>query len=225
MKTNEMYFMFQTLLETTAPAFADSQRPDSDTVFRFLNMGYDAYIKQKYLSQPTAAENVLFIQRKADDLRNLITMQDGLLLSSVIGPGNRFMVQLPDNYLFYVRSDSKINRTDLPVVTDGWVPNKVASYEDISKITTSVYNQPVLKELVVVFQENHLMLYADNYTMLTDLQLTYLRKPKTLVLTVTNSATETDECELAFHTHEEIVQFSVNLYLTEYKFRLQAVKE
>jgi len=222
MTVAEMHFEFQILLETMWDEFKETERPDSFTVLKYLNLAQDRYIKDKYLSNPNMKANVEMVQKKTDDLRNIIKRSNtGLFATIITGPDNKYLVGLPSDYLFFIRADFKITRTDLPVVTNAWTPGRVTDYDEVSKITTGVYNIPILPEPVIVFEESdNMVVFKDSYTTLVDMETTYLRQPYSMVID-SAGANETTTCELAEHTHEEITRLAVEMFTMEYKFRLQ----
>ena len=107
------------------------------------------------------------------------------------------------------------------VCSSDLTPNRVANYDEIDKIVTTPTNKPILRKPVILFAEiDKIYIHYDQYTTIVSYALTYLRKPKLLVLDVNDTVTETDECELAIHTHEEIVKMAVSMYIDEYKTHL-----
>ena len=221
MTVAEMHFEFQILLETMWSDFKETERPDSYTVLKFLNLAQSRYLKDKYLSNPDMKANIEFVRKKADDLRNIIKRTISALLAGTTGPGNKRTLPLPDDYLFYIRSDSKVTRTALPVVASQWTPNRETSYDEVENVITGVYNTPILPEPVIVFEQGDTMvIYYDTYTSISEVEVTYLRHPKTMVID-SPGADDTITCELAEQTHEEIVRLAVEMFAMEYKFRLQ----
>ena len=50
MTTVEMMYEFQSLLDTSVPAYAEQLRLNSDKIMMQLNIGYRRYILEKFLS-------------------------------------------------------------------------------------------------------------------------------------------------------------------------------
>jgi hypothetical protein len=227
MNNIEMQYEFTKLIQEMDESFEAIKRPTSETIFRMLNYSIDRYIKQKYLSGPSMKQNIQEIQYRADDLRNLIVRDVEILPAGAPGTYTQKVVMTaPANYMFYIRSDSKITRTVSPIITTPeWTPNRVANYDEIDKIVTSPTNKPILRKPVVLFGEfDSIYVHYDGYTYIDTLALTYLRKPKLLVIDINDSDLETDLCELASHTHEDIVRMSVSMYIDEYKAHLTSSK-
>ena len=143
--------------------------------------------------------------------------------------------------MFYLRSDSYIQRvTSLPTSGYIWTPNEIAdSYADLEKVTTNLYNVPILRQPVVSLlyagsgNTSGIRILVDQYTVINSTKgfwIEYLRQPKYLTLgtTIAQSPTyvvTTSVCELALHTHEEITRFAVDIFLNEYKLKLTSKED
>lgn len=232
MNVLEMVYQFQKLLETVDSTYEVEQKIDTDTIIQFLNTAYQRYINQEFLSKDTMSDNIDHLQKRSADLKNLIKRASATCTAIGFGPytGIGYTVSLtsiPD-YLYYMRSDSYINRTAIYPTGTGqyaWINNTIAkSYDEVEKVLTTPFNKPVVREPLVIFEQNDtIILIVDSYTTLnTDegqgLYLTYLAKPK--YLSLVDSATTTTTCELAWQTHEEIVKQAVEIYVKEYKYIL-----
>ena len=228
----EMVYEWEKLAQTVSTEFKTTEKPDTDTIVTVLNIAQLRYLYAKYLNKQTAAENIEYLQQRADDLRNLI--QREVLTAKAVGPGPlagiAYTADLSTTtypYLYYLRSDSLVTRTVAPpIVTGEWVANIIArSYEDIDRVTTTAYNKPNLRQPVVALEASQKMLVVvDSYTTIdtnasTGIGLTYLRQPKYMTVGTPDSNT-VNTCELAWHTHEEIVRSALDIYLKEYKFML-----
>lgn len=229
----EMQYEFERLLETIYPDAKIEDKQDSDTVLLALNISQRRFLYEKYLSKSTIKENIEYLQKRSDDLRNLIVRGE-LMSPTAINTGPLSAIgytidlsTLANKYLFYLRSDTLLTRSGPPVVgpTASWTTNKIVnSYEEINKIVTTIFNKPLLREPVVALESaNKLLLVTDNFTTIASgvnsntIAITYLKFPKDLGFT--NEIT-ISTCELSEHTHEEIVRLAVDIYVKEYKFLL-----
>jgi hypothetical protein len=227
MTVENMLTYFQSLLELSWDEFKIREKPDTDIILKMINLANDRYIKEKYLIGPTIDQTILFLQKNPGDLQKMIKRQSGLGLAAFPTRSDRILVSLPTDYLHYIRSDSKITRTTVNPVTSIWTPNMEATYEEIRRITRGPFNEEIIiKEPIVVFeQDNKMLVYFDSYTSISDIEVTYLRKPKDLVLEVTDSTTQTNESELAEYTNKEVLRLAVEMFIVEYKFRLSSGQE
>lgn len=220
----EMQLEFEKLLQVVNPAFENMEKLDSDTIFRFLNLAINKYIKDKYLNNPDIITNILALRQKSADLRKLIDHTEITTLTT--GDINTsYKAALPSDFLAYIRSDSQVTRSYTPLVSSpSWVSNIEAVHEEVGKITTTPFNKPILREPVILFEGDYMVVFIDEYTKLYKVNLTYVRQPLTLALTNVASVSST-ECELPPHTHTRIVEEAVNIYLADYKFKLSQKQE
>lgn len=211
MNALQMQIEFERLLYTSNPEFSTSGKLDTDEIFAYLNIAQLRVMKQKYFPTSNITENVKVIQSNVEELRNLIkrsTVSPGTALTTVL---HAYPVVFPNDYLHYIRSDSSITRTALPVINSASiVPNKVIDYSMVDLVTTHAFNKPILRKPCVVFEENATMIvYIDTYTVLGDVTFTYLKTPLTIKLGGSN------DCELAEYLHEEIVATAVDIFRRE----------
>jgi hypothetical protein len=229
MNVYEFLYEFDKLIETVDPKFKE-EPVDTDTKLIVLNIAQTRYLYNKYLNKPTFKENILSIQNSSDDLKNLIVreiLQPTLIATGPLSGGIGYTINLgslSNTYLYYLKSNSNVIRTQ-PVSIAGWVDNLVAeSYAEVNKIITNIYNSPLLNQPVVFFEQgNTMIIVVDKYTSIGDdvpsVEITYLRTPKYLALSAT--ATTTLTCELSRYNHEEMIRLAVDIYLKEYKYMLQ----
>lgn len=190
---------FERLLQARNIIFQYDEKPDTETIFGFLNIAQLRVLKQKYLPSANTEENIISIQNNAEDLKNLITY-DNLPLSSEGYSSYTKYAQYPDDYLHYIRSDSigsvKASTTQLP--------NKLVSWKEMDKAITNVYNSPILRKPFVVLMDSQLLVTHDYLTSVSSIKLTYLKTPKPISLTQTS--------ELAEYLHEDIAQLAVSIF-------------
>lgn len=208
---------------------------DSDTVFYAINVAYQRYIKIKYLDNLEQLKaNPRELQKLYDDLRLIIkreTIENILAEDAEVENYYKF-VNLPSDYLFYIRSDSFIKRTEVYSATDFWVPNRTITHEEISSVTITPFNKPIIRNPYILFEgSNRMYIYYDNETSLNKIRLTYVRTPKLLTIqtldvdsngnstspenAMYSSNNYTNVCELAAHTHQEILELAVNIFINE----------
>lgn len=253
MTAREMQIAFMRELSNINSEFEYPNILDSDQVFYFINLAQDRYLKETYITKETVKDNIEAIKKKIDDLKQLITRatlftdiinvsEPSLPLSSVALPSSEIkiasdgalMLPLPTNYIYYIRSASKIDGTYLNILTKGYVENLQIEYSEVnSSLLVSAYNNPVFRSPYITLETNptgttvskaYMILYKDAYTNIYNLELTYIRKPKNIVLTVTDSSKQTTECELSTITHQEIVSYAVRMFIEEYKYKLTSNK-
>jgi len=237
MHITEQLYEFQRLLEQINPEFEVKEKLDTDTMLMVLNIAQLRFINQQYLNKGSIEENIEFLQKRATDLRNIIKRTTltatAISAGSYSGIGYTVNLAAPGDFLYYIRSDSNLNRTAIQPTGSGqyaWTNNYVAkSYDEVEKVLTTPFNKPIIREPLAVFEASNVMiLIVDGYTTINTasnagVALTYLAQPKYLGLADTSTTTTT--CELAWQTHEEIVKLAVEIYTREYKYLLGNLKQ
>jgi len=199
MITFEMLYEFERLLETIYPDAKIEDKQDTDATLLALNIAQRRYLYDKYLSKATIKENIEYLQKRSDDLRNLIIrgeLMDATAISTGPLSGVGYTVDLSSltsKYLFYLRSDTLLTRTAPPVVSvAAWTNNDIVnSYEELDKIVPTIYNKPLLRQPVVALEgSDKLLIVTDVYTSVDTtgtIAVTYLKFPKDLGFTGTST--------------------------------------
>ena len=193
---------FERLLQLRNPVFEFDEKPDTETIFGFLNIAQSRLLKQKYLPSANTEENIISIQNNSEDLKDLITYAALAVTSVPTGYSSYTQsYQYPENYLHYIRSDSVANVRGL---SGNQLPNKLVSWKEMDKAITSTYNSPVLRKPFVVLASDEILVTRDIYTTISAVKLTYLREPVKITLDITS--------ELAEYLHEDIAQLAVTIF-------------
>ena len=227
MTVREMQMAFDVLIQSIAQAMEVQDKPDSYTVIYFLNLAQQKYIRDNFINKATMVDNIENIQRRSDILRNLIKRYTGTasltaLAATEVDGGIAF--SLPANYLYYLKSFSYATNTLANVSVKTWTPNRVVDHNELDRITTGVFNTPILRKPCVVFEEgNEMILYKDKDTSVFNISYVYLRNPMEMSLAATavnNPVGYTNVCELDESTHMDIVEIAVQLFIADYKYKL-----
>lgn len=183
MRGIDFQIQFERVIQEMSKAFIAEERPDTFTIFKFIGQAQIRYLKEKYISLPTTRENIEFIQKRSDDLKNLIkTVVFASPSSATLGVynGRAKYIDMIDDYIFYIRSDSEMTRTDaIPISSGKYVPNRIIPHSELDNVLDTPWNYPILRNPVVVFEENNrIYIVHDTYTSgITNVSLTYLRRP------------------------------------------------
>lgn len=228
MTVREMQMAFDVLVQSITQTMEIQDKPDSYTIVYFLNLAQTKYIRDNFINKNTMVANIESIQRRSDILRNLIKRYTGTasltaLPATEVDGGISFI--LPNDYLYYLKSFSYATNTLANVSSKTWTPNRVVDHSELDRITNGVFNTPILRKPCVVFEEaDEMMLYKDKDTSVFNISYIYLRNPMTMSLAATainSPAGFTNVCELDESTHSDIVELAVQLFILDYKFKLQ----
>ena len=233
MTSLEMNIEFLRLLEAISKELVESEIPDTETIFQMLNISQIRYLKEIYFKDGEH-QNIL---NKADELRDLVTRE--LVDSTAIAAGSLSGIAstvdslaniaytvdlntLSDEFMFYIRSDSKVTRTTIHTCTAQWMPNEYIKYADKDKYITSPVNSPIIVKPGCYIENdstNNLVILHDIYTTLetTDgVSIEFIKEPTLMTISV--------NCELPNFMHEDVVKFAVETYITNYKFKIMNTK-
>lgn len=208
----------------------DLQKPTSDTTLYWLNQAVLKFVKTRY--NGTNAKTLAFeqSQKRIDDLRTLVSTtnftEGGKDIRS-IPDENKYLIELPDDYLFQVGTRvgilPKLNlrnpykncwKTD----SDG---DLVVKYTDAIEVTHDTVDRELENSLserhlhycsakpLKLVQGNNIIFFADDYYYITEVIVEYIRMPNAITL---NQAFD-NYTELPEHTHSEIVKMAVQMYL------------
>jgi len=194
-----------------------------------LNEALSLYIK--IIAEPRMRSYLGFEanQRSIDDLKNIVE-------TGVPIPVSNNIIELPDNYLFYIKGSLSISK--------GSCENKKASLkirQHDDNFNSSPFDKSSFewREVNGVFNNKGIELFTEDFTV-NEAYISYIRKP----LYIHNAEdygsgsyrlldgtvlTGTQDCELSDHTHSEIVDLAVliisgELNLPNYQANLNKFK-
>jgi len=227
MTVREMQIAFDMHIQLVSMQLEVNEKPDSYTILYFLNRAQENYIKENFLQKGQIRDNIEFLQKRSDVLRNLIERETGTASATPLAAtevDGGITLDLPSNYLYYIQSFSHAEST---LASGGnvrqWTPNRVVGHDEVDQITNGLFNRPILRRPCVVFeQDSKIVLYKDDDTSVYNIAYTYLRKPLEMSLEATGVNTPvglTNECELDSYTHQDIVEMAVQMFIEDYKFK------
>jgi len=195
---------FERLLQARNIVFEFDEKPDTETIFGFLNIAQLRLLKQKYIPSANTEENITSIQNNSEDLKNLIVFVDITPATSVYSSYTQSCAY-PSDYLHYIRSDSAALVRG--ALTTGKYPNKLVSWREMDKVISNTYNTPIIRKPFVVLGSTDMLITRDVYTTISVVTLTYLKAPAEITL----ASAETD-IDLAPYLHEDIAQLAVTIF-------------
>lgn len=200
----------------------EANRMDSDLiveshrVFYWINEAINRFVKTRYSGNNYKGTSVEQTQKRIDDLNTLVT-EVSLNVAAGGGTDNprtlSYTVELPNNYLFTLSEEVYIS-IDSPEYPNMQFEKRTGVTQCDSdtyfKKITDPYSEYKLHyesaNPLRLFTNGRITLTTDgNYRILSYL-LRYLRRPNTVSL-------EGNDCDLPLHTHSEIVNLAVNLFL------------
>tara|TARA_R100000152_G_C6768661_1_gene194230 strand:+ start:1195 stop:1872 length:678 start_codon:yes stop_codon:yes gene_type:complete len=202
----EMHIEFKVGLDKTDSLNYPNFEPEE--IDLWLNKAQDKFVKQRY-SHDVRDETFEETQKRTDDLRETIiqTMIEPTAPTGAEKPDG-VLFELPQDYWFAINEECEIRYMDCngSLVTDR-VGVKVIQHDDYNKIIKDPFNKPDRNQIVRLMHQNFSELISDGSLSIDKYFLRYLKEP------ITMSLSEGIDCELANHTHTEIVTMAVGMAL------------
>jgi hypothetical protein len=197
----EMHILFKQKLDKTNSLNYPSFEPEE--IDLWLNEAIKMYVKTRYGGNNLYGTAVEETQKRTDDLRELVL--ESTLTSSGNGskPNSKYY-PLPSDYWFSLSEevDIEYNDCDGNTTTDRIRVKNIGSGA-YSTMIKDPFNKPNKTRVLRLMSSDNIEVLADSETTLNSLYLRYIKAPLEVSSTV--------DCDLASHTHSEIVDKAVIL--------------
>ena len=213
MTVAEMHIQFKVGLDKTDSLNYPNFEPEE--IDLWLNKAQEKFIKTRY-SHDVKRETFEETQKRTDDLREVV-QEVSLTPAGVQDPikPNGVLFTLPDGtfggfpiYWFAVNEECRIkwqNCQNETVYRRKRV--KPIQHDDYNKIIGDPFNKPDKNKIVRLMHGGSAELIGDGTYIITGYLLRYIKRPEQINLA------NNDDCELADHTHDEIVTLAVGMAL------------
>ncbi len=255
MTARDMQVSFIRQISAINPTLEVPSMPDSTEIFYWINYAQQKYLKEMYISKQSAKDNVEFIQRRIEDLKQLIarivmfggtdyivsptvptlpiTSTNIPSTSIIIDNDGAIMFPLPSDYFYYIRSTSYVSGTYLQVSSQSWIDNILIEHSDITpSILSNAINTPIIRNPLVLLETNPGTTSSSlSYiVMYTDVYTNLFNLEITYIRNPLNiglvaNSTTVTQCELSFQTHQDITDYAVKMYIEDFKYKLQQSKK
>jgi len=193
MTRGEMHAHFKLLVDKAdsagAPLFLTAE------IDKFLNIAQEKFVSKRAFGNNPRRTGVEEDQKRRDDLRNLIK-HSSTPVSFATGEGAKpdsYTVALPEDYRHALQEEALLHNGKRVGV-------KPITYDRYNKVIDDPFNTPTSSSAYRIdFSGNTVLLISKSQ--ITHYYLTYLKQPSEIK--------EGEDCELANHTHLEIVRMAV----------------
>lgn len=212
-------------------------------ILYWLNKSQEKFIIDQFAGKVKNSAGFETSQEITDNLRSLVVPNEELDSSgyalNVLDSFSMDMAYLPTTYLFTlnIRVKAWINNPLMEYVTTSGnrtpEPNKqkrsrvlisrFVQWVDVWKTLSDPFSTTSQSSPLHSISGNNILVYTDKTFIVDKVIIDYIRKAKELVISNPTSS-QTTTCELPEHTHKEIVELAVNLFLQntrDLKQRLQ----
>lgn len=174
----------------------------------YLNQAQRQFVKDRYSGiAETGFEGNQLRRDELSDLVRVTPLVPVIEAQAVLmGSQYEYMLPYPDAYMFFVSCEIGMTRTASPVVsTKEYVAGDVINHTEIPFFRKNTFNCPILRRPKLLFREDFIHVFCDEYTTMVDGRLTYVKEPIEVDLT------DEINCELAEATHDDIVNIAIAL--------------
>jgi len=175
-----------------------------------LNQAQDRYVKQRYGLNNTKREGFEEIQKRTEDLKNIVV--PAIIAPLAVSPFNintnaRFFT-LPLDHWFIVWEKAEVSYVDCngDTVTD-LIEVRPTQHVEFDKVIKDAFKKPDETKVLRLMEDDQVELVPGTGITLTTYRLRYIKKPNRI------SLTSTIPCELSDHTHQEIVDEAIKIAL------------
>jgi len=199
---DEFLTRYDAATSLAAPGWEDSE------ISQFLNIAQLRLVREKYLAGDY------------NPISNLIITDSAVAAPHTVILTNAYTLNLNTThptFLYYLRSRSKLTRTN-PTITDEWIPNDIVGDKtDIDIFLTTIYNKPWFKYPKAFTEvddgESVLTVLVDAYVSdVSEIELTAIIEPTMIDITTTT------DTNLDLVLHPIIVGYAVEEALNSIKF-------
>lgn len=178
MTARDMQVAFENRIQQIRPDLELTNKLSSDVIFEFLNAATLRFCRESYVLEDSTETGSRAFRKVNDALKGLSTRvkinadkpdADSSTLTTYM-----VRVQLPPNFMYYIRSTSEVTSTykwktkpehiygtdkEASAIQEGSIkivtPNKTIKEDEIDRILTTYYNRPILLNPYVVLTESN----------------------------------------------------------------------
>lgn len=212
----------------------NSFRIESDDIFMWLNLAQEEFVRIRYDGLNLQRRGFEESADRVDELKNLVVPSwnsDAVAYDSPYGTDDKYngdKASFAENHWIFVNCKAKIhfriptgkiitNEDDPPVreVVDGpysikRVNLRLSQHDDIWRLLEDPFNRTTHKSPLGFIAESGIYVYTDKTFIVEDIDITYIRRPLPIVLSLDEE--EVQECELPVSLHREIVDMAILMY-------------
>lgn len=244
MNISEMHLAVQQGVDKINSFQADTLLPQE--IDLELNKAIDKFINLKYGKNNVYGKGFEESQKRVDDLRAIVKtakLKFDYVDQSVNNSHMYESDNLPSDYRYLVKTLATVYcntsctpltwtqqslTEDIPDSTRkmSLVSTKFVQHDDIHSFLVDPFNTTKKTKPLIVFEGNAIRAYTNDIFIISSLKLTYIKNPAKVSLSLDDDS-ESVDCELAEHTHQEIVDMTINSILegiSDLRYKTQQIE-
>lgn len=206
MTIQEMHYRIDQGLQKVGSFVYSNFEPEE--IDGFINQMILRFIKDRYNPQPNGKPEFQDHTKRLDDIQVLIEEWDSTFSGATEGSDIQIFLGAITDYMFYVSTIANLGYDDCKRIADlekDYIsPVRVIKQEDLAKALRDPYRKSSPENGVLASLSNdNLKIYGGERFIYKSVTLSYIRKPEKVDLALST------DCDLADHTHDEIVDLTV----------------
>lgn len=211
MTSSEMHTYFKILFDKTDSLNYPQFLPEEVDIW--LNIAQDKFIEQRAYGNNPRREGLEETQKRQDDIRNVIkNFSTSTFTTSANNKTNGRFISLPADYRHAIEEEILVSYTDCHGTTQQKrVEVLPTTHDRFNRTVDDPFNKPY-EDLVVrlVYEGNTFELVTDGVVTPVTYYLRYIKTPQRIQYgSIYSTPTTNVDCELATHTHIEIIKLAV----------------
>lgn len=211
MTITEMHLALDVAIDSIATLAYPGMEPEEKDIF--LNRAIERFVKTRYSGSNIRGESLEQTQKRIDDVRTLIVRNTSSNSAVTQLNASEWTYALPDGttdpkYFLLIGSNILIDRDECGnTVTGRKIFLRQVTHDQLEDFLDDPYHKPDFNEAFLLFEGNSIHIITNGQYSIEAINITYMTYPdKVDFLAPVN-------CNLPEHTHQEIVDAAVRLYI------------
>jgi hypothetical protein len=211
MTITEMHLALDVAIDSIATLAYPGMEPEEKDIF--LNRAIERFVKTRYSGYNPKNESVEQTQKRIDDIRTLVVRNASSNSAVTQLNASEWTYDLPDGtpdpkYFLLLRSNLLINKDECGNDTTGRrIFLRQVTHDQLEDFLDDPYHKPDFNEAFLLFEGNKIHIITNGLYDVEAINITYLTFPVQVNITTPTN------CDLPEHTHQEIVDIAVRLYI------------
>ncbi len=194
----------------------------NENILYYLNVAQERFVKTRYSENNLYRKGFQASQKRNDDLNNITKSH---YFQAVASGTNKYFVNLTlpftdegftapstDKYMIYVGGNGQVVSSKCG---NQYFTIKIETRDNLDNVLKNPFKQPTLNRIVGYFENGGMYLRSNSSYSIGKALISYIKIP--VVISNDVAYAPVADCELAEHTHREIIDMAVQLAVGDVK--------